>query len=361
MPAFLGVLVEQIMRSMAASGALNQPPPTRKASPEALDALPVVPVKEELCDQDCPVCQDCFTEGEKVVRMPCGHSFHRPCLQPWMQSHNTCPTCRYELDTTDESYNQQLQEGRAKKIDVREERVMRETKQSTFSGWSIVELKEVLRGRGVDFSLALEKIDLVKLVKSTEPVVSRTQSGSPGSSSRGAMGLDRAQRRAGRREAVGPIGQRMGTRSRSTRASAASAAASAAAASAAASAVASASAAASAAGAAACAAAAHAGQATPRFVVGGGGSIPTAVLEQMARQLGRHAAGGAGGGAAGAPPRVTQSFPPIIMQVALPMSGSEGMPNMFRDLASAMAARHSQAVDAHRRAASGEGGAPPRG
>jgi hypothetical protein len=128
MPAFLGVLVEQIMRSMAASGALNQPPPTRKASPEALDALPVVTVKEELCDQDCPVCQDCFTEGEKVVRMPCGHSFHRPCLQPWMQSHNTCPTCRYELDTTDESYNQQLQEGRAKKIDVREERVMRETK-----------------------------------------------------------------------------------------------------------------------------------------------------------------------------------------------------------------------------------------
>jgi len=196
MPIFLRVLVEQIMRNMAASGALQvrflqrrthmyrsvlgasvmkngalaqRAPTNRPAKPNILQSLPSITVSGELCQQDCPVCQDTFAEAERVARMPCGHSFHSQCLQPWLCSHNTCPTCRYELDTADEHYNQQLHAGRAKEVDVREARIKREGKNSQLSGWSAVELKQVLRGRGVDFSAALQKLDLVHLVNTSTP------------------------------------------------------------------------------------------------------------------------------------------------------------------------------------------------
>lgn len=30
--------------------------------------------------------------------MPCDHFFHKECLMPWLQEHNTCPTCRASVD-----------------------------------------------------------------------------------------------------------------------------------------------------------------------------------------------------------------------------------------------------------------------
>ena len=37
------------------------------------------------------------TEAEAAICMPCGHSYHLSCITPWLQEHNTCPTCRFEL------------------------------------------------------------------------------------------------------------------------------------------------------------------------------------------------------------------------------------------------------------------------
>lgn len=30
--------------------------------------------------------------------LPCGHTFHRKCLNEWRFAHETCPTCRYRLE-----------------------------------------------------------------------------------------------------------------------------------------------------------------------------------------------------------------------------------------------------------------------
>ncbi|CDW86796.1 ring finger protein [Stylonychia lemnae] len=42
----------------------------------------------------------------KILEMPCTHMFHDECLIPWLEKHNSCPTCRFELPTEDNDYEQ---------------------------------------------------------------------------------------------------------------------------------------------------------------------------------------------------------------------------------------------------------------
>jgi hypothetical protein len=47
---------------------------------------------------ECSICLSPFQPHEPgVVRVKCGHLFHRKCLEPWFQGHDTCPVCRAEL------------------------------------------------------------------------------------------------------------------------------------------------------------------------------------------------------------------------------------------------------------------------
>lgn len=44
---------------------------------------------------DCSICLDQIQEGQvDFVLEQCNHRFHRACLDPWMETHSTCPNCR---------------------------------------------------------------------------------------------------------------------------------------------------------------------------------------------------------------------------------------------------------------------------
>lgn len=46
----------------------------------------------------CPICLGEFVEGEKIRVLPqCNHEFHVACIDTWLKSHSSCPTCRYSL------------------------------------------------------------------------------------------------------------------------------------------------------------------------------------------------------------------------------------------------------------------------
>eukprot|EP00005_Dracoamoeba_jomungandri_P002018 CAMPEP_0174251022 /NCGR_PEP_ID=MMETSP0439-20130205/996_1 /TAXON_ID=0 /ORGANISM="Stereomyxa ramosa, Strain Chinc5" /LENGTH=238 /DNA_ID=CAMNT_0015331243 /DNA_START=117 /DNA_END=833 /DNA_ORIENTATION=+ len=79
------------------------PPP---ASQKALKELPTISLTEaHLRHQpDCPVCQEAFDKNAKALQLPCIHHFHDECVKPWLSEHNTCPICRYELETEDSNY-----------------------------------------------------------------------------------------------------------------------------------------------------------------------------------------------------------------------------------------------------------------
>lgn len=44
--------------------------------------------------QDCSICLESFIEGDKLICLPCEHTFHSDCLDPWVQTCGDCPYCR---------------------------------------------------------------------------------------------------------------------------------------------------------------------------------------------------------------------------------------------------------------------------
>ncbi|CBI25365.3 hypothetical protein VitviT2T_019087 [Vitis vinifera] len=47
---------------------------------------------------DCPICLGEFEQGDKVRVLPkCHHGFHMKCIDTWLVSHSSCPTCRHSL------------------------------------------------------------------------------------------------------------------------------------------------------------------------------------------------------------------------------------------------------------------------
>ncbi|KAF2556969.1 hypothetical protein F2Q68_00015825 [Brassica cretica] len=44
--------------------------------------------------RDCSICLESFTNGDMLVYLPCTHSFHSSCLNPWLKACGDCPYCR---------------------------------------------------------------------------------------------------------------------------------------------------------------------------------------------------------------------------------------------------------------------------
>ncbi|KAM5474340.1 hypothetical protein MauCBS54593_001914 [Microsporum audouinii] len=51
----------------------------------------------------CPICTDEFVRGQDVRLLPCNHSFHPECVDPWLVDvSGTCPLCRINLNPENE-------------------------------------------------------------------------------------------------------------------------------------------------------------------------------------------------------------------------------------------------------------------
>lgn len=50
---------------------------------------------------DCAICLTEFTNGDEIRVLPqCGHGFHVNCIDMWLGSHSSCPSCRQILVVT---------------------------------------------------------------------------------------------------------------------------------------------------------------------------------------------------------------------------------------------------------------------
>eukprot|EP00800_Vazella_pourtalesii_P003399 TRINITY_DN13467_c0_g1_i1.p1 TRINITY_DN13467_c0_g1~~TRINITY_DN13467_c0_g1_i1.p1 ORF type:complete len:239 (+),score=26.82 TRINITY_DN13467_c0_g1_i1:217-933(+) len=75
----------------------NGPPPAAK---DNIDSLITIDISEKEMEDnlDCAVCKEEFNMSEKAVKLPCGHTYHKDCIIPWLNLHNSCPTCRTPLN-----------------------------------------------------------------------------------------------------------------------------------------------------------------------------------------------------------------------------------------------------------------------
>ncbi|KAL5158231.1 RING-H2 finger protein ATL73 [Glycine soja] len=50
----------------------------------------------------CAICLTEFSDGDRIRFLPnCNHRFHVDCIDKWLLSHSSCPTCRNLLKPTD--------------------------------------------------------------------------------------------------------------------------------------------------------------------------------------------------------------------------------------------------------------------
>ncbi|CAN1199303.1 RING-H2 finger protein ATL78 [Linum perenne] len=69
---------------------------------KALKTFPVVTFSDELnLDAECVICLSEFAVDDLVKILPtCNHGFHVGCIDQWLGSHSSCPTCRHCLIET---------------------------------------------------------------------------------------------------------------------------------------------------------------------------------------------------------------------------------------------------------------------
>ena len=81
------------------------------ASERAMNNLKKVIINEENLNQfkdiTCNICLDAFKIGNVVRILECKHEFHESCIITWLKTRNTCPVCRFELESNDPNYERQ--------------------------------------------------------------------------------------------------------------------------------------------------------------------------------------------------------------------------------------------------------------
>jgi len=85
-------------------GAQPTPKP-RGASANVIDSMPLL--QFDAADKDsssvessCAVCLSDFEGGDMLRRLPCGHAFHRGCIDKWLRRNKVCPLCLQDIEAT---------------------------------------------------------------------------------------------------------------------------------------------------------------------------------------------------------------------------------------------------------------------
>ncbi|CAN8327793.1 unnamed protein product [Cochlearia groenlandica] len=84
----------------------SPPPPNKGLKKKVLQSLPKSTFTASAADSsssasedssaaECAICLTEFSDGEEIRILPlCGHAFHVACIDKWLTSRSSCPSCR---------------------------------------------------------------------------------------------------------------------------------------------------------------------------------------------------------------------------------------------------------------------------
>ena len=84
------------------SGEDDYAPPESGAGDDALARIPtrVFSAPDARSSAETPTCAVCMCDaeaGDTLRRLPCGHEFHKTCVDRWLAGHRTCPMCKSDV------------------------------------------------------------------------------------------------------------------------------------------------------------------------------------------------------------------------------------------------------------------------
>ena len=65
----------------------------------------IVLMKMGKSSKPCAICLQLFACDEIIMRLPCNHIFHKPCLEAWLAKQGSCPNCRLDLKSHFDAQN----------------------------------------------------------------------------------------------------------------------------------------------------------------------------------------------------------------------------------------------------------------
>ncbi len=59
---------------------------------------PTLKIASKSCsNEQCSICLNTYTIPEKIRTLNCGHSFHKRCIDKWLNQNQSCPICRQNI------------------------------------------------------------------------------------------------------------------------------------------------------------------------------------------------------------------------------------------------------------------------
>lgn len=95
--------IRRISARATGNHAFSAPPANKGLKKKVLKSLPKLSYTAEHAERfsECAICLAEFAVGDEIRVLPqCGHGFHVGCIDTWLGSHSSCPSCRQILVVT---------------------------------------------------------------------------------------------------------------------------------------------------------------------------------------------------------------------------------------------------------------------
>ncbi|KAG9136993.1 hypothetical protein Leryth_013838 [Lithospermum erythrorhizon] len=91
-------LKKKVLNSLPKYTYSSDIPTAETSTAEKSAVKSTVTEKSTVVEEDCVICLTEYVDGDEIRVLPqCGHRFHVRCIDTWLGSHSSCPSCRQIL------------------------------------------------------------------------------------------------------------------------------------------------------------------------------------------------------------------------------------------------------------------------